>query len=55
MARTPNRKRQALWRGRVSHQSLSGLSVAQFCAEERSRDVGVLQVEAPLEPPGLLG
>ena len=35
MARTPNRKREALWRGRVSHQSLSGLSVAQFCAQER--------------------
>ena len=37
MARTPNRKREALWRGRVSHQSLSGLSVAQFCAKNGAR------------------
>ena len=33
MARTPNPMRQVLWRGRVSRQLLSGLSVAQFCAK----------------------
>jgi hypothetical protein len=35
MARTPDPKRRALWRDRVRRQESSGLTVAQFCAQER--------------------
>jgi hypothetical protein len=35
MARRPNHGRHALWRDRVSRQLISGLSVEQFCAQER--------------------
>jgi hypothetical protein len=35
MARRPNPARRALWRDRVSRQLISGLSVEQFCAQER--------------------
>jgi hypothetical protein len=35
MARNPNPARHALWRDRVSRQLISGLSVEQFCAQER--------------------
>jgi hypothetical protein len=35
MARTPDRKREALWRGRVNRQLLSGLSISQFCSQEQ--------------------
>jgi hypothetical protein len=35
MARRPNPALHALWRDRVSRQSISGLSVEQFCAQER--------------------
>jgi len=34
MARTPDPKRHALWRGRIRRQEASGLTVAQFCALE---------------------
>ena len=34
MARTPDPKRHALWRDRVRRQVASGLTVAQFCAQE---------------------
>jgi hypothetical protein len=34
MSRRSNPARQALWRGRVQRQLLSGLSVAQFCTRE---------------------
>jgi hypothetical protein len=34
MARTPDPKRHALWRGRIRRQEASGLTVAQFCAQE---------------------
>jgi hypothetical protein len=34
MARTPNPKRHELWRDRVSRQEASGLTIAQFCAQE---------------------
>jgi hypothetical protein len=35
MARRPNPELHALWRDRISRQSRSGLSVEQFCAQER--------------------
>ena len=35
MARRPNPARHALWRDRVSRKLISGLSVEQFCAQER--------------------
>jgi hypothetical protein len=35
MARRPNPALRALWRERVSRQSISGLSVEQFCTQER--------------------
>ena len=35
MARTPDPKRQALWRDRIRRQESSGLRIAQFCAQER--------------------
>jgi hypothetical protein len=35
MARRPNPELHALWRDRVCRQSNSGLSVEQFCAQER--------------------
>ena len=35
MARRPNPGRHALWRDRVSRHLISGLSVEQFCAQER--------------------
>jgi hypothetical protein len=34
MARTPDIKLHALWRERLSRQSDSGLTIAQFCARE---------------------
>jgi hypothetical protein len=34
MARTPDPERHALWRDRVRRQEASGLTVAQFCAQE---------------------
>ncbi len=34
MPRTASLTRRAIWRSRVSRQSLSGLSIAQFCARE---------------------
>jgi hypothetical protein len=34
MARTPDPKRHALWRDRIRRQEASGLTVAQFCAQE---------------------
>ena len=35
MARTPDLKLHALWRERLQRQGASGLTVAQFCAQER--------------------
>ena len=35
MSRSPNPARHALWRAHVSRQLVSGLSVLQFCAQER--------------------
>lgn len=35
MARRPNPELHALWRDRISRQLRSGLSVEQFCAQER--------------------
>jgi hypothetical protein len=35
MARTPDPKRHALWHDRVRRQEASGLTVAQFCAQEQ--------------------
>jgi hypothetical protein len=35
MARRPNPALHALWRDRISRQSRSGLSVEQFCTQER--------------------
>jgi hypothetical protein len=35
MARPANPQRRALWRDRISRQLSSGLSVEQFCAQER--------------------
>jgi hypothetical protein len=35
MARTPDPKIHALWRERVRRQVQSGLTIAQFCAQER--------------------
>jgi hypothetical protein len=35
MPRTPDPLLRALWRERVRHQIQSGLTVAQFCAQER--------------------
>jgi hypothetical protein len=35
MAGTPDPKRQALWRDRIRRQESSGLTIAQFCAQER--------------------
>jgi putative transposase len=35
MARTPDPKRQALWRDRIRRQESSGLTIAQFCVQER--------------------
>ena len=34
MARSPDRKRHALWRDRVRRQVTSGLTIAQFCDQE---------------------
>jgi hypothetical protein len=34
MARTPDPKLHALWRDRVGRQEASGLTIAQFCAQE---------------------
>jgi putative transposase len=34
MARTPDPKLHALWRDRVRRQEASGLTIAQFCAQE---------------------
>jgi len=34
MARTPNPKLPALWRDRLRRQEASGLTIAQFCAQE---------------------
>jgi hypothetical protein len=34
MARTPNPKLHALWHDRVRRQEASGLTIAQFCAQE---------------------
>jgi hypothetical protein len=34
MARTPDPKLHALWRERVRRQEASGLTIAQFCAQE---------------------
>ena len=34
MARTPDPKLHALWRDRVGRQAASGLTIAQFCAQE---------------------
>ena len=34
MARTPNLKLHALWRGRIRRQEASGLTIEQFCAQE---------------------
>ena len=36
MARTPDLERHALWRDRIHRQVHSGLTIAQFCARERS-------------------
>ena len=47
MARTPNPRRHALWRDRVSRQSLSGLSVEQFCAKNDAPRSAFYSVEAP--------
>jgi hypothetical protein len=33
--RIPDLQLHALWRGRVRRQAVSGLTIAQFCAEER--------------------
>jgi len=35
MARPANPQRRALWRDRVNRQAASGLTIAQFCAQER--------------------
>jgi hypothetical protein len=35
MARTPNPKLHALWRDRVRRQEASGLTIEEFCAQER--------------------
>jgi hypothetical protein len=35
MARRPDPKLQTLWRDRVRRQQASGLTIAQFCAQER--------------------
>jgi hypothetical protein len=35
MAKTPDRKREVLWRGRMNRQLLGGLSISQFCAQEQ--------------------
>jgi hypothetical protein len=35
MARTPDPKRRDLWRDRIRRQESSGLTVTQFCAQER--------------------
>jgi len=35
MARTPDAKLHALWRERIGRQAKSGLTIAQFCAQER--------------------
>ena len=34
MARTPNPKLYATWRDRIRRQEISGLTIAQFCAQE---------------------
>jgi hypothetical protein len=34
MARTPDPKVNALWRDRIRRQQASGLTIAQFCAQE---------------------
>jgi len=34
MARTPNPKLHATWRDRIRRQEISGLTIAQFCAQE---------------------
>jgi len=34
MARTPDPKLHAVWRDRVRRQEASGLTIAQFCAQE---------------------
>ncbi len=34
MARTPNPRLHALWRDRIRRQEASGLTIAQFCAQE---------------------
>jgi hypothetical protein len=34
MARTPDTKLHALWRDRIRRQQASGLTIAQFCAQE---------------------
>jgi hypothetical protein len=34
MARTPNLELHALWRERLRRQAASGLTIAQFCAQE---------------------
>jgi hypothetical protein len=34
MARPPDPKLHAVWRDRVRRQQASGLTIAQFCAEE---------------------
>jgi hypothetical protein len=35
MARTPDTKLHALWRDRIRRQQASGLTIAQFCDQER--------------------
>lgn len=35
MARTPNPRLPALWRDRIRRQEASGLTIEQFCAQER--------------------
>ncbi len=34
MARTPNPKLHSTWRDRIDRQQASGLTIAQFCAQE---------------------
>jgi hypothetical protein len=60
MARRPNPKRVALWHDRIRRQVSSGLSTAQFCAQERCSVSAFYRwkqrlplLDSPAQPPAM--